>query len=151
MAKLNFNASSVEPTVSFQPVPDGWYNVMITESEMKPTKDGSGAYLELGMKILDGDHAGRMLYDRLNIQNKNPVAVEIAYRTLSAICHVTGVLQLQDSQQLHGIPFQAKVVVRPASNGYDASNDIKGYRDANGNEPGKQSFAAPAQQAAPPQ
>lgn len=128
MAQLNFDANTVDPNVAFDPVPAGWYNVKIVESELKPTSNGNGAYLQLTMEVLDGDYAGRKLFDRLNLQNPNQTAVEIAYKTLSAICRSTGVMQCQDSTQLHGIPMQAKATVRPADGQYDAQNEVKGYR-----------------------
>ena len=62
------------------------------------------------------------------MQNRNPVAVEIAEQQLSAICHSTGVIQLQDSSQLHGIPLDIKVKVRAADGTYEASNELSGFR-----------------------
>lgn len=154
MANLgNFDATTVAPNSRPDPVPDGWYNVAVTQSEMKNTKDNTGFYLELGIRIMDGEYAGRMLHDRLNLQNANPVAVEIAYGTLSAICHATGVMQVQDSSQFHGIAMQARAVMVPAGPDKnniqrDASNDIKGYRPASPAAP----VATPlAQPSAPPQ
>lgn len=145
MAQLNFDARQVDPQQSFEPIPAGWYNMMIVESEMKPTSNGQGAYLQLTLKVVDGQYAGRQVFDRLNLQNPNPVAVEIAYRRLSAYCHATGVIQVQDSQQLHGIPFKARVSVRTDSTGqYEPSNEIKAVKHIN-EETG--TTAAPAQQA----
>ena len=144
MAQLNFDATQVNPDQSFEPIPAGWYNMMIVESEMKPTRDGNGAYLQLTLKVIDGQYAGRQVFDRLNIQHQNPVVTEIAYRRLSAYCHATGVLQIQDSQQLHGIPLKARVSVRTDSTGqYDPSNEVKAVKPIN-EETG--TTAAPAQQ-----
>lgn len=146
----SFDARTVEPNSSPDPVPAGWYTVVMVQSEVKPTRSQDGAYLECGFRIAEGPHAGRMVYDRLNLHNPNPTAVEIAYRTLSAICHATGVMQVNDSQQLHNIPLQAKVTVRPATDQYAASNDIKGYRSvAEGQKaaqsaPAANAFAPPA-------
>jgi len=138
-----FNAEDVEPQKSFEPVPPGWYTTMITNSEMKATKDGTGEYLQLRLDIIDGEYEGRVLFDRLNLVNENQTAVDIAQRQLSAICHVVGVLQPQNSDELHDKPLRVKVAIRPPSNGYDASNEVKAYAEA-GNA-GKQ--AAPAQPA----
>ncbi len=74
MAQLNFDARQVDPQQSFEPIPAGWYNMMIVESEMKPTSNGQGAYLQLSLKVVDGQYAGRPVFDRLNLQNQNPVA-----------------------------------------------------------------------------
>lgn len=153
MAQLNFDATQVNPDQSFEPIPAGWYNMMITESEMKPTKDGNGAYLQVTLKVVDGQYVGRQVFDRLNLQNQNPVAAEIAYKRLSAYCHATGVIQVQDSQQLHGIPFKARVSVRTDSTGqYEPSNEIKAVKHINEDTgttaaPAQQGFQAPAQQA----
>jgi hypothetical protein len=147
MVQINFDANQVAPNTGFQPVPEGWYNVAIDSSEIKPTKDKAGAFLELKCLIIDGEHTGKPVFIRLNVQNQNQQAVDIAYGELSAICHVIGVYQVADTSQMHGIPFQIKVVVRPAKGGYDESNDVKAYRDAAGNEPGK----APTQGGAPTQ
>ncbi len=128
MAQLNFNAQNVEPRKAFEPVPGGWYSGFISASESKPTSAGDGSYLMLELTISEGPYQGRKLFDRLNLNNKNPVAVEIAYATLSAICHATGVIQVQDSVQLHNIPLDFKASVRPADGQYEASNDVKGYK-----------------------
>jgi hypothetical protein len=166
MAQLNFDARTVAPAEAPEAIPAGWYNARVTNSEMKPTSDGSGAYLQLELTILDGEFANRKLFDRINLQNKNPVATEIGYRQLSAVCHATGVIQVQDSQQLHGIPLKVKVSLRPAGPGadgkhYDASNEVKGYKniaDGAGGAPAQamlpqpQGFGqAPQQPAMPPQ
>jgi hypothetical protein len=161
MAILNFDASTVAPSEALEVIPAGWYTVQMTESGMKPTSDGSGAFLSVTFTILAGDHTGRKVFDRINLKNKNPVATEIGYKTLSAICHAVGVIQVQDSQQLHGRPLQVKVSLRAAGPGadgkhYDASNEIKGYKAVEGASAGGMAApswapAAPAaQQWAPP-
>ena len=75
--------------------------------------------------MLDGPYKGRKLFDRLNLVNANPQTVEIAQRTLSAICHATGRMQVQDSEELHLIPFIADVQVQPPKNGYGESNKVR--------------------------
>lgn len=148
MANLNFDATTVSPADSIEAIPAGWYNAQIDQSEMKPTKDGSGAYLELRFSVLDGQYANRKVFGRLNLRNANPVAQEIAYKQLSAICHATGVLQVQDSQQLHGRPMKIKVSVRAASGDYEASNELKAFKNINEQVDGP--VGAPAAQGGAP-
>lgn len=135
MAILNFNAREVDPNSSFDPLPEGWYNVKMIESEIKPTKAGDGSYLSAQFEVLDGQFVGRRIFTNYNIENKNPVAVKIAYEQLSALCHCAGVLDLQDSTMLHGIPVQVKLKVKPATEQFDAGNEIKGYRNQHGQDP----------------
>lgn len=132
MAQLNFDASQVAPDTGVSdPVPAGWYNVMVDESEVKPTRDGMGARLAVRFAIMDGQYAKRKLFTGFNIRNANPVAQEIAFKQLSALAHAVGVLQVADSSQLHGIPLKVRVKVKAASGEYDASNDITAYKNIN--------------------
>lgn len=136
MAQLNFDPRRVEPGQVFEPIPTSWYTGQIIESEMKENSNKNGHYLELKCQVLGGDYNGRTVYDRLNLDNPNNQAVDIAYRTLSAICHAVGLGQqeIQDSQVLHGRPFLFKVNQRPARTDpttgtrYEASNEVKGYK-----------------------
>ena len=134
MATINFDANTVEPQAAFDPLPTNWYNVIITESEMKPTSAGDGSYLALQLKVVDGEFVNRVVFTNLNLQNKNPVAQEIAYKQLSAICHAVGVIQVADSQELHGKPLQARIAYKPPSTNketgqeYDAGNDVKSFK-----------------------
>ena len=134
MAKLGerFDATQVEPSGTYEPLPAGDYRAHIIASEEKSTKDGNGSYFELKLEILDGEQAGRQVIERLNINNANEKAVEIAYRTLSAICHAANKLNVQDTEELHNIPMLIKVNVTPPRGEYGAGNDIKGYKPDNG-------------------
>ena len=135
MAQLgqNFDATTVEPNAPIELLPPGDYLAQIVQSEMRPTKNGSGQFLWLEMDILEEQYSGRKLWDRLNLVNPNQQAAEIAHRTLSAICHATGKMQVTDSEQLHTKPMLVTVKVKPAgkdSSGIDrdAQNEIKGYK-----------------------
>ncbi len=120
-----FDAANVDPNAGFELYPAGKYLVQIIASEMRPTKDGRGQYLYLELDILDGQFAGRKLFDRLNLVNDNPDTVDIAKRALSSICRATGQMQVKDSEQLHLIPMIADVRVRPPKGQYGESNSIR--------------------------
>jgi hypothetical protein len=125
MAKLGgtFDATGVEPNAPLEALPAGDYKVQILQSEMRVTKAGTGQMLWLDMEVLEGPLKGRHVYDQLNLINPNPTAEEIAQRTLSAICHAVGKLQVADSEELHFQPLLVRVAVKP--NGY---NEVKGYK-----------------------
>jgi Protein of unknown function (DUF669) len=127
MANLGttFDATNIEPAKPLDVLPPGKYPAQIVNSEMRVTKDGMGQYLWLELDVLDGPCRGRKLFDRLNLVNANPQTVEIAQRTLSAICHATGRMQVQDSEELHLIPLIADVQVQPPKNGYGESNKVR--------------------------
>jgi hypothetical protein len=127
-----FNANQVEPSSGAAADPNftGWHPMMFHESEMKPTKDGRGSYLQLVAKVIDGPFKGRPLWARLNLKNPSDQAVEIAYRELSAICRAVGVMNVSDSQQLHNRPFMGHVEFEPAKGEFKAKNNLIGYKPA---------------------
>lgn len=134
MAQLNFDAQTVAPQAAFENLPVGWYTVKIVESEMKPSSTQGASYLEIVHEVIaPQEYAGRKLWNRLNLVNPSEIAVKIAYETLSAICHATGIIQCADSQQLHERPMEAKVGMSKVTDQYpEPRNEIKGYRALQG-------------------
>ena len=86
MANLNgFDAATVDPATDFEPLPAGKYLAVITDSEMKPTKAGTGHYLQMTFQVIDGPFKNRLLWARLNLDNPNRQAVQIAQGELSEV------------------------------------------------------------------
>lgn len=128
MADLNgFNAHTVEPTTTFEAIPADKYIAAIVESETKPTKNGGGSYLQLTFQVLDGPYKGRLLWARLNLNNSNPLTVQIARAELSAICRAAGVMTPKDSVELHNLPMQISVRCKKRDDTGEITNEIKGY------------------------
>lgn len=128
MADLNgFDANQVEPTGDFEPIPAGTYVAVITDSEMKPTKAGTGSLLQLTFQVIEGDYANRLLWARLNLDNPNATAVQIARADLSAICRAVGVMAPKDSVELHNLPLVIHVRCKKRTDTGELVNEIKGY------------------------
>lgn len=128
MAHLNgFNANEVEPAVGFDPIPAGKYLAIISESEMKPTKSGAGQFLQFTFQVIEGEHKGRLLWARLNLDNPNTTTVKIARAELSAICRAVGVMAPKDSIELHNIPVAITVGHKKRDDTGELTNVIKGY------------------------
>jgi len=147
MATLNnFNANDVEPATDFEPIPAGKYLAVITDSEMKLTKRGNGHYLELAFQVIDGPCKNRLLWSRLNLDNPNAQAVQIARGELSAICRAVGVMQPKDSIELHNLPLVVTVKCKRREDTGEVVNEIRGYAK-------KEAASSPPEQAtadAPP-
>jgi len=139
-----FNALNHEPVTSFDPLPADWYKCVITDTEERQTKAMDGSYLQLTIEVIEGPFSGRKVFDRLNLNNKNQTAVEIAQRALASICRAVEVPNPKNSDELRDKPLMVKVSVRPAENGYDASNDVKGYDAASGSSASVAVAAEPA-------
>ena len=128
MANLNgFDANTVEPTTEFDPVPAGKYLAVVAASEMKPTKNGKGSYLELQFQIIEGEYANRNVWARLNLDNPNPQAVQIARAQLSAVCRAVGVMTPKDSCELHNLPLVIDVKCKKRQDNDEITNEIKAF------------------------
>lgn len=150
MANLNgFNANNVEPAKPISTIPSGEYEAVITESEMKPTKAGTGQYLQLTFEITKGEYQGRKQWARLNLDNPSDTAVQIAKAELSAICRAVGVLQPQDSQDLHDIPLVIVVKCKKGDDG-EIRNEIAGYKPVQRKQSGASTQQQPAKKSPAP-
>lgn len=127
MAQINFDASQVDPSVPFEVLPSDKHLVEITKSEMKATKAGDGAYLELEYTVLDGAFKGRKVWDRLCLNHRTQKTVEIARANLSAVCHAVGVMKPRQSSELHHIPFVITVKLKKEKDTDNIYNEVKGY------------------------
>lgn len=151
-----FDARTVKPQIaSFEPVPDGWYKVIVAKSNIKPTRDPANSMLALELTVVEGQFQNRKIFWNFNLfHSTSSDAVRIAYEELSALQHVIGVFNIgavgaADSvvPMLHNLPFYVQTVSVKGERG--TNTNVKGVRDVNGNEPGKQAAGPPAQQPAP--
>lgn len=124
---MAFNSNNFAERTHVSVVPPGWYRVQIVDSKIVPTKTPGGARLNLQFKILDGDFAGRMIFQGYNVKNNNPVAVTIAMEELAELSKAVGVPVWEDTEQLHGIPFNLKAKCK-AEPGYDVRNEPQIYQ-----------------------
>jgi hypothetical protein len=148
MADLRgFDANQVEPTTDFEAIPAGKYLAVITESEMTPNKAGTGHFLKLTFQIIEGEFKNRLLWARLNLDNPNATAVQIARAELSAICRAVGVLAPNDSVDLHNLPLVIHVRCKKRADTGEITNEIKGYSKK---ESPQLAGAAPAANSTPP-
>ena len=122
-----FNAEQVSPMGDRSPIPAGNYRCAAIKSEWKATKSGTGRYLEFTWQVLEGEHQGRMLWSRLNLENQNSQAVSIARSELSSICRATGKLHPRDTAEMHDVPLMVKVTVSKRADTGEPTNEIKGY------------------------
>lgn len=113
MASLGkiFDTSNQQGQDTNDVLPAGDYMMQVVQSEVRATKDGSGQYVWLELDILDGEHAGRKYWERLNIWNANPTAAEIANRALTSLTRACGLVAIEDTEELHFKPIKVRVGV----------------------------------------
>jgi len=140
-----FDATKVEPAgEGYDALPAGSYQAVIVHSESKKTKAGDGEYLKLQLKIEGPTHAGRVVFDNLNLRNPSDQAVAIAKGTLSSICRAVNVLSPKDSSDLHGKTLTVRIGCREYNG--QVQNEVKGYGPAEaGGHMIAEAFAAPVE------
>jgi hypothetical protein len=111
----------------YAPLPAGWYTVRITEADIKETKAGTGNYIKVRYDVLDGTHAGRVVFGNLNLRNPNPKAEEIGRQQLSRLMLAMGLTQVTDTDQLIGGELSIKLAIQK-SDQYGDSNDVKDWK-----------------------
>lgn len=111
----------------YAPLPAGWYTVRITEADIKETKAGTGNYIKVRYDVLDGTHAGRVVFGNLNLRNPNPKAEEIGRQQLSRLMLAMGLTQVTDTDQLIGGELSIKLAIQKSEQ-YGDSNDVKDWK-----------------------
>jgi len=128
-------------------IPSGVYKCVIAESVDEPNKAGTGHFFKVTLEVVEGEHAGRKFFDRINHDNPNPKAVEIALRNLSSIMSIAGLEELYNAEQLENTVLNVQVVTKDDPE-YGSTTDVKRYMAPNGSRPAAAQSAPPA---APPQ
>ena len=134
MPRFDFDATAFSPSNagSLDPLPPGRYLAEIVSSGMRPNRSGRGSHIELEFVVADGEHEGRHLWSRLNVDHPNETAVRIAKQDLASICRAVGIDRLSETEELHGGRL---VLVLRAARRHDTgetTTEIRGYAPAPG-------------------
>ena len=125
MASINFNAAEVEPS-SFDVIPSGTYEAVISNSESRPMKSGNGMGFNFEFEIISGEQKGRKVFCWITFEHRtSPDAQRIGREQLSAMCRAVGVTQLNDTAQLHNLPMMITVAI---DRNDTTRNIIKGFK-----------------------
>ena len=120
-----FNAAEVQPS-SFEAIPTGTYEAVISNSESRPMKSGNGMGFNLEFEIISGECKGRKVFAWITFEHRtSPDAQRIGREQLSTICRAVGVTQLNDTAQLHNLPL---LIVVALDKNDPTRNIIKGFK-----------------------
>lgn len=148
MAKFGFNIAEVEANTpaSYDPIPEGDYQLKALEAEEKTTARGDGTYIKVKFEVITrGPHAGRLLWQNFNVVNPSETAQRIGRQQLAAWAAACGRPDADDTDKLLERPFAASVGIERGTGGYKDSNRIKAFL-----MPADESAPAPAAPARAP-
>jgi hypothetical protein len=104
--------STIIVNTKFETLPPAEYEMMVVESEMKDTKANDGSkYLSCKCAVVSGPLKGKTAFANFNWVNKSAQSVQIGKGQFADLCKAVNVPKPRDSQQVHNIPFIAKVDV----------------------------------------
>ena len=146
MARFDFSVAEYddfESSGSFEPIPEGEYEMMCEEAEEKTTKSG-GTMIKAKFRVLGPTHSNRVVYVNFNVVNRSEKAQEIGRRQVSTWARAVGLPNATDTDQLLNRPFIGVVDIEEGDDKYGPQNRIQGFKAKSGG-------AAPAPKPAPAQ
>lgn len=146
LSGVNLDEVDTSERGGFTPIPAGDYMVQIVEGGVV-RKESGDAMMKLVFEVMDGDFAGRKLFENLNIRHSNPTAQKIALETLTELWRdaMGGSGNPPNVDVMTFKPVRAKVTVEKRKDTGDMQNRIKRFFPLNGAPPEQK--AAPAAQA----
>lgn len=115
---------------SFEPIPDGDYDFVVTKAEVKQTQNGKTMYV-LENTVSGGPHNGRKVWARLIVSPENPNALGYFFRDMAALGLSTEFFggnpsDNQITSSLQNVQFRAQVGLGREFNGR-TDNEIKKF------------------------
>ena len=132
------------PEQNYEPLPAGWYTVMVETAEVVDTKARDGKRVKVEFLVTDGEHQGRKLFGGINVVNASSKAQEIGLRELAEFSRACGLVTVRDTSEFVDKTLLVKVALRTDA-GHETDNEIKGYKAIGS---GTAKPAAPAPKAA---
>jgi hypothetical protein len=126
MAKLNFDATNVDPSKAYEVLPEGKYLAAIKGSEDE--EDQERQRRDAGVHL---DRIGRAAQGRIAVaaaQHRQPEQdrrQDRRGRTVGGV-HATGVMRPRDTVQLHDLPCTLIVKCKKREDNGELTNEIKG-------------------------
>lgn len=136
MAKLNLDLTANKTLGTKTVLPSGVYSVQIESAELKETNAKTGHYLEVGFKVLDGEHKESVVINRFNTHNNNPDAERIGRDQLKTMITMAGYANpnmLADSDEILGLRLRLNLLKKETEYVQDgetkkgSENEFKGY------------------------
>jgi len=132
LANYSKEIEEAKESSGYTQVPSGDYVVACVSAEEKPNSKRTGHYIQLDFEIQEGEFAGEKLVDRINHDNPNEVARNIAFSTLKALGNAVGQNPLPTTDLLLGKRIIATVKNKASDRPIEDDNGLQ-RKDDQGN------------------
>jgi hypothetical protein len=122
-----------ESDPGFAPVPAGKYPVVVDNAEAVVASTGADM-LKVQLSIEGGPFDSKKVFTNIVFTKNNPKAMRFTLRKLDALGVTREILANQNpapsaiAAMITGVRCEADVTIRPASDEWEASNDVKALR-----------------------
>jgi len=114
------------PSDTNELLPNGVYLAKIAKAELKETKSGTGKYINVQLKVIEGEYENKSVFTMFNVENSNPKAVEIGLSQLKSMLHAAKApFKLDSVEDLVGYDLGVKVATK--TDEFGEKNIVKGY------------------------
>jgi hypothetical protein len=104
----NITADPSKAAKSYDPIPEGDYDLLVEKIEEKNSKNGD-PMLSIKLKVENGEHTGRLLFETIMLNHANAAVVEMGQRKLHGLMLLTGVTAPKKADDFLGLSFNSKV------------------------------------------
>lgn len=127
MSDFDFNVNEAKSD-QFELLPPGKYVLIVDETEVKSTKDNTGKYIKLKLRVIEGHGENRILFHNLNFQNKSEKAQNIGRAQMKSLAIACGLKpeNVRNATDYIGYKLMAAVKIKKDEE-YGDQNRITGF------------------------
>lgn len=129
MAELNINLSNTEAQETLKPLPPGWYEAEITDSEIKQGTKGN--YIRWTFDIFGHPHK---VWEIMSLNNEGEAVGLKKLKTLAVVSGHPDPNFIRDTDEFHGRKCQVRLKIEEDATGaYEPKNKITAYKPSASN------------------
>ena len=127
MAELNVNLSNYDAREGFDPLPPGWYEAEIIDSEIR--HGAKGAYINWTFAVVGKPNR---IWDVMSLGNE--ISLQ-RLKTLATCCGHPNPNYISDTEELHGLKCQIRLKIEHDDTGqYEPKNKVTAFKPTNGKQ-----------------
>ena len=110
---------------SFEVMPAGIYDLIVTNATLNPTNSGDGKYIKAEFTILSGEYKKRKVWMNFNIENPSQKAVDFGLKQLKDLALSAGKnpSHVDDLETMMGLEVRAMIKITESEK-YGKKNEI---------------------------
>jgi len=129
MAELNISLANTEAQETLKPLPPGWYEAQITDSEIK--EGAKGNYIRWTFDILG--HPNKV-WEIMSLNNEGEAVGLKKLKTLAVVSGHPDPNFIRDTEEFHGRKCQVRLKIEEDATGaYEPKNKITAYKPTGSN------------------